>query len=424
MKFIKNLVISIFCTGIILFFKLDDILIRYFNINKLPFYIEIGGVFIVYLALFLMLCILIDIFYILVVISLIKKIEILLAKKLLTKQKWKRRVIFIIRTTYTINKFFYIFRPGIVRYGYNKENDIWVEITKYTISERVASLVKVCLNLNFIVIIFLTAEKLSFIDVNFKVIKEIINQFLAIKVDMKSVFSSMPMIVALVTLIPSVFFFYFYSDKAEVRKLVEESEQEKRKNEVIFLKLLLIEIWSAIYEISVNLENITNRKELVIDLILNSKLSNFSEFNNKFSKNPMLRNLGNNLFRDIEKLEKISCLINENENTRFIFAWKYEINEFTDNLSEFKNSIHINKVFYTKKGMESIIEENEKDKISCCDKKDYDELRKDEKEKFAEKLYNAYELLYIMYRFCIFVDSILYQSKNEKIVKKIFSKSK
>ena len=217
MKFIKNLVISIFCTGIILFFKLDDILIRYFNINKLPFYIEIGGVFIVYLALFLMLCILIDIFYILVVISLIKKIEILLAKKLLTKQKWKRRVIFIIRTTYTINKFFYIFRPGIVRYGYNKENDIWVEITKYTISERVASLVKVCLNLNFIVIIFLTAEKLSFIDVNFKVIKEIINQFLAIKVDMKSVFSSMPMIVALVTLIPSVFFFYFYSDKAEVK---------------------------------------------------------------------------------------------------------------------------------------------------------------------------------------------------------------
>lgn len=424
MKFIKNLLISIFCTMLILFFKLDDFLINLLHINEFSFYVKIGSIFIVYLVLFLLLCFLIDVFYIQIIVSLESKIETFLSKKILVKQKWKRLIIFEIRTTYVINKFFYKFRPGIVRYAYSKGNDIWICITKNTISEKIVSLLKFLFNPNFIVIILLVAKKSMFIDVNLKVIEEIINKFLTIKVDVKSIFSSMPLIVALLTLIPFVFFFYFYSDKAEVRKLVEESEQEKRKKEVIFLKLLLTEIWSAIYEISENLEYVTEHQELVVNLILNSKLSNFSKFNDRFSRDLITRTVDHYPFKDIEGLDRISHLINENKDKRMIFAWKYEIKELKNNFYQLENECISNKVFYTKKGMKLTIEENEKYKTNCYDEKCYAEQREYEKEIIANQLYNAYELLYKMYRFCIFVDSILYQSNNEKIVKKIFSKTK
>ena len=162
----------------------------------------------------------------------------------------------------------------------------------------------------------------------------------------------------------------------------------------------------------------------MVNLILNSKLSNFSKFNDRFSRDLITRTVDHYPFKDIEGLDRISHLINENKDKRMIFAWKYEIKELKNNFYQLENECISNKVFYTKKGMKLTIEENEKYKTNCYDEKCYAEQREYEKEIIANQLYNAYELLYKMYRFCIFVDSILYQSNNEKIVKKIFSKTK
>lgn len=53
-----------------------------------------------------------------------------------------------------------------------------------------------------------------------------ISVVLQIKVNIGDIFSRLPALVALITIVPVIFFFYFYSQKRDVRKIIDKENSQ------------------------------------------------------------------------------------------------------------------------------------------------------------------------------------------------------
>ena len=83
-------------------------------------------------------------------------------------------------------------------------------------------------------------------------LQEILRGILQIKVNIGDIFSRLPALVALMTILPIVFFFYFYSQKRDVRKIIDKKNSQYFEEVVLLYEKLLIWIDNHIYELSDN----------------------------------------------------------------------------------------------------------------------------------------------------------------------------
>ena len=71
---------------------------------------------------------------------------------------------------------------------------------------------------------------------------------LQIKVNIGDIFSRLPALVALITIVPVIFFFYFYSQKRDVRKIIDKENSQYFEEVVLLYEQLLIWLDCHIYE--------------------------------------------------------------------------------------------------------------------------------------------------------------------------------
>lgn len=98
---------------------------------------------------------------------------------------------------------------------------------------------------------------------------------LQIKVNIGDIFSRLPALVALITIVPVIFFFYFYSQKRDVRKIIDKENSQYFEEVVLLYEQLLIWLDCHIYEISENFDYVINCQDSIVETFLKKEVPNY-----------------------------------------------------------------------------------------------------------------------------------------------------
>lgn len=339
---------------------------------------------------------------------------------------------FMIRVDYNITRIFRFLRLGWVRYGSSDLSPVWIGISKSTLFQKIIFVARLVISFPALLSIVLTLFTLNIIDGDWlysqwEYILEGLKKAFTIEINFGDIFSKLPAIVALLTVLPALFFFYFYSQKREVRKIIDEKNKESFDVVVTKHNELSKLISKSIYNISKNLDYVINCQSLVIDLILNKKIKNLYELEKGCSR--PIHSVETYLFKEIAEIKKIAELIAELTNeeldyfTRLFSVKKYEMWHFYFNFNRFKTSEQLNRLFFTKQGMEKMIskvkefpyEFSEEDLIKC---------RKEQQDSLSYNIYDALEMLYALKRYNDSLKQYLNSSNVEKTLIKVLVKKK
>lgn len=352
--------------------------------------------------------------------------------RLLIKIKRVGLVQFIIRIDYNISRIFRFLRLGLVRYGSSNLSPVWIGISKSTLVQKMLFIARLVITLPAILSIVLTLFALKIIDVDWLYIQweyllEFLKKAITIKINFGDVFSKLPAIVALLTVLPAFFFFYFYSQKREVRKLIDKKNKESFETVITKHDELSKLISKSIYSISENLDYVINCQSLIVDLILNKKIKNMHEMKDRYYY--PVKNVETYPFKEILEIQKITELIAELTNeeldyfTRLFSSKRYEIWYFYWEFSSCKTSEKLNKLFLTKQGMNEIISKVTELPFEIS-KEEFTKYENEQQDILSHKIYDALETLYSLKRYNESLKRYLTSSKTEKTLMKTLVKEK
>lgn len=352
--------------------------------------------------------------------------------KILIKKKTVSLVQFLIRVKYNLSRVFKFLRLGWIGYGDTNLSPVWVGISKSTLSQKIFIIVRGVISFPAMSAIILTLFTLNIINVDWifsqwEASFEFLKKAFTIKINFGDVFSKLPAAVALLTILPALFFFYFYSQKREVRKIIDRKNKELFEIVVIEHHELSKLISKSIYTISENLDYVIKCQTSIVDLILGKEIKN--SYMLKGSHYFSNKSVDSYLFKEIPEFQKMADLITDLRSeeldyfTRLFSVKRYEVWRFYLEFNSCKTSEKLNRLFFTKQGM---IEKISKVKeLSCEISKE--ELPKHENEKrdiLANDIYDALEILYSLKRYNDSLKRYLTSSKTEKTLMKTLAKEK
>lgn len=357
----------------------------------------------------------------------IKKICILAIKK-----KYVGLAQFMIRVDYNITRIFKFLRLGWVRYGISDVSSVWIGISKSTLVQKIFFVARLVISFQALLSLILTLFTLNIIDVNWlhvkwKIFSEFFKEALTIKINFGDIFSKLPAIVALLTILPVLFFFYFYSQKREVRKIIDRKNNESFKIVVIKHNELSQLISRSIYTISENLDYVINCQSLIVDLILNKQIKNMHELEDRYYY--ANKNVETYLFKEIPEIPKIAEVIVELTSeeldyfTKLFSVKRYEIWHFYWEFSSCKTSEKLNRLFLTKQGMNEIISKVTKLPFEIS-KEELTKYENEQQDILSYNIYDALETLYSLKRYNESLKQYLTSSKTEKTLMKTLAKEK
>lgn len=342
-----------------------------------------------------------------------------IGKNLLKKENTKVSM-FIIRVDYYILRLVSFLRLGWVRYDTSNLNPVWLGISKLTLIQKFYFILSVIISLPVVLALVMTSLILNWIDIEWinnqwGHILKLLSNIYSVKIDIGEIFSKLPTVVALLVLIPTFFLFYFYSQKREVRKIIEKRNNEVFKIVVDKHNNLYKLISNSIYNISENLNYIIRCQKLIADLIVKNHQDT--------------RNIDDFHFKEIPEFREISNLIDELTNeelgyfTRQFSAHKYEIFYFYRNCSDYKKLEKLNRLFLTKQYFKEKFNNRRKsfpelayEKLTTCSTEQQDIL--------VDEIYDALKNLYSLYRYTISLERYLFSSNIEKTIMKTLLKEK
>ena len=163
------------------------------------------------------------IFYTLVKIWTVYKIESLC--QFLIKENRIRLALFMVRMQYNILKIFSFLKLRWPYYYSINSNQVWKGISKLTSFQKFI-IIRI-FSLPIIFSIILTLFTLDIINMEWLRIccvylSELLKQLFSITINFEDIFSWLPSIAALLSILPILFFFYFYSQKREFRKIINK----------------------------------------------------------------------------------------------------------------------------------------------------------------------------------------------------------
>lgn len=249
------------------------------------------------------------------------------------------------------------------------------------------------------------------------------------KVNLGEIFSSLPTLVASLTLIPVVFFFYFYSQRREVRKVIDKENSQYFKEVVLLYERLLLWINRNIYEISENFDYVIQNQDLIVDILLENQISNYKDLNGKYYSKP--GEVKSYLFInsskiETEELDKIVSGLTHKKLDRFtrsFSAKKYDIWRLYRLLKsyDFRDEKSINMTFYTQEGLDNRIS-NQPQYTNPCTMEEMEQRKNTEFRSLAESIYEDLQILYRLKRGHDILIKYLYSSRLEKLIIKVFDK--
>lgn len=343
--------------------------------------------------------------------------------------KKKIQLVFkIIRLNYYFSRLSNILRLGWVSYSFGNEggNIVWLELSKKFLSQNLLSIFKLFIKLPMLLAILLTCFSLKLVNniiiINYLYIAKdsLLN---ILKANISVLFSHISLFITLISVIPVLFFFYFYSQKREVRKIIDNKNAECLKEVVLLHEKMLIWFNQHIYRICKNYNYVINCQEAIVQLFLEKMRKSDSlevgdsqsieEFNFiELDDTEMLQEIAKELCS--ERLKNVSESFSKKRYDWRRFNFKY--------LYSFQELEEIEKFFYTKKGISLSINIEDQYHNHELKKAEIERYKENTTEMLASDIYKKLVFLYELKRMTNSLEKYLYSTSHERIIINIFNK--
>ena len=303
--------------------------------------------------------------------------------------------LYTIRLNYYLLRLSILLRVGWVTYGSSEKNSVWIGISKLSLTKLLLNIFRFIISIPMFLAFLSACFSLKILkgDIVYYLhkLQEFLRDILQIKVNISDIFSRLPALAALITILPSLFFFYFYSQKRYVRKIIDKENSQYE----IFLKKEVpnyISLAEQQYYIPGDIE--TFRFVEITDL------TEFLEIMSKLSS---------------DRLRKYTRIFS----VKRFDIWRLYLLDFPLLNEEEK----IERSFYTKKGMGSKLDNRV---TSSCDftQEQIEKRRREELSRLSWSIYDELELLYRFKRVSDSLRKYLYFSRTERLLLKALNKDK
>lgn len=339
--------------------------------------------------------------------------------------------LYILRLNYYLLRLTRLLRLGWITYGNSEQSSVWIGLSKRSLAQLALNIFRLIVSFPVLLAFLFACFSLKILHVgaldNLFTIPELLKEMSRIKININEVFSGLPALVALATIIPTIFFFYFYSQKREVRKIIDRKNSQYFEEVVILYERLLIWIDNHIYELSENFDYVINCQDLIVEEFLKKKVSNYFALTKK--QHCISRGIDSFHFIEIADLTELQEIITKLSSEKLInFTRMFSVKRFDIwNLYLWDFNLlreeTIEKSFYTKKGMACKISELYTYPYNFT-RREIEKKRKEELSALSWSIYNNLELLYRLKRASDSLRKYLYSSRTERIILKALKRDK
>lgn len=340
--------------------------------------------------------------------------------------------LYTIRLNYYLLRLSKLLRLGWVTYGSGEKSSVWRGLSKLSLAQLLVNIFRIIISVPMLFAFLSACFSLGILkgDIAYYLYKlqEFLRGILQIKVNIGDIFSRLPALVALMTILPIVFFFYFYSQKRDVRKIIDKENSQYFEEVVLLYEKLLIWIDKHIYQLSENFDYAISCQDSIVETFLNKEIPNYSALVGKQYYIP--RDIESFRFveiADLTELREIIIKLSSDRLMKFtrIFSvkrfdiWYFYFWDFHTLNAEEK----IEKSFYTKKGMTYKLAKRHTYQNDFTQ----EQIEKRRKEELSLLSWSIYDDLELLYRFKRVSDSLrkyLYSSRMERLILKALNKDK
>lgn len=335
----------------------------------------------------------------------------------------------IVRINYLWEMIYRFLRLGWISYEPTDRSDIWVVLSKASISQKFVGLFKFLVSFPVVLSFILACFSLNIL--NFTEIQEWVISSLNFKINLSDVFSdvfsSLSILATILTLIPTIFFFYFYSQKRDVRKIIDRGGNRRLEETALLYEELLSWIDQNLYKISQNYDYVVRVQKSIVEIRLEKRISNYNALKDRL--NYSLLQIDNYRFIELPEVDDFVEVINKllsdklRRFTRVVALKSYAIRELYWELSTLKDLDRVHYSFYTKCGMVNDISNRSK-VLRDITKEELKEKREDESSTLADDIYKNLKMLYVLKRGSDALRKYLYPSRTERVLVRAFQKEK
>jgi len=329
----------------------------------------------------------------------------------LLKKKRIRLPILCIRLNYSIRKLMFILRLGWVRYSFDDDDKIvWNSITRPPIKNTILEICFSLIKLPALIAMFLTAISLKYFGLN-----DIQNKLKILSSFEFDFWEAIKLLSPLTVVVLIVFIGYFISFRGNIRRSIAQANRKKIEDIIQKQRDLVEDIGDSLNSIASNLQYVINCQDLVADLWIHSR---FPKYNNKQHSLNRDWDIENYCFEDILELERISKNLDElNSNgnwsaSRAFSSYKYELLTLVAR-SSLLDSKELNRAFFTKEGMKTLIADAECPRIEYCNE-EIQKMRENYLDNMPETIVDSLELLYKLCRYYTEMNKLL-NFKSDKV---------
>ncbi len=345
-------------------------------------------------------------------------------------QKKIDRALFTVRLRYLLARVYEFLDLRRGACGNSDENKVWEGLNKVPISQIIAAIFKFLISVPVLISLALSCISLDIFSLsNLSVdrIQGLMFQILNIRVDLVDLASKLPLVATLLALVPTVFFFYFYSQKRDVRKIIDKERNKHLEESVLLYEELMLWIDKNLYNISNNYVYVVGVQKSIVSLRMEKRAPNY------FSLTGLPPNRGNKInnfqFIELPEADDFAQVANDllgdklHRYSRSIAYRDYDLWNLYQKLSSLKDSKEVHWSFYTRSGVEDYISAMTKSPHDI-NKEMFEEERKHESSILASDIYKKLELLYSLKRGSDALRKYLYSSRTEKVLVRVLQKEK
>lgn len=339
------------------------------------------------------------------------------------------RALFTIRLKYLLTRVYRFLNLGQTTYGYPNENQVWKGLNKNPISHNIVAILKFLISIPVLTSLALSCISLRifiFSDLSVDRIQGLMLQPLNLRVDLVDLISKLPLVTTFLALAPTIFF-YFYSQKRDVRKIIDKESNKRLEESVLLYENLMLWINENLYDISNNYDYVIRVQNSIVSLRMEKRVPNYFSLT---GIPPYMRNkICNFQFIDLPEVDDFAQIVNEllsdnlDRYSRLIAYRNYDLWELYWGISSLNESEKVHRSFYTRSGV--------KDYISGIAELPYD-INKEmfegernlESSILVSDIYKKLKLLYTLKRGSDALRKYLYSSRMEKVLVRVLQKEK
>ena len=187
--------------------------------------------------------------------------------------------LYTIRLNYYLLRLSILLRVGWVTYGSSEKNSVWMGISKLSLTKLLLNIFRFIISIPMFLAFLSACFSLKILkgDIVYYLhkLQEFLRDILQIKVNISDIFSRLPALAALITILPSLFFFYFYSQKRYVRKIIDKENSQYFEEVVLLYEKLLILIDNHIYKLSENFNYVIKCQDSIVEIFLKKEVPNY-----------------------------------------------------------------------------------------------------------------------------------------------------